>query len=240
MRIRLLNKMKIFLVSLERAEDRRQRMVRRLAGRDYTIVDAVDAVRHADEVDRIHDGHIGRESYPIMKAEVACFMSHLKALRTFVDTCADERALIIEDDVMFHKDFEAKLEALQPLPYCNVIMLTHYVTSWDDTKPYGPVVNGETVYRTIGAETYGTQAYIILREYALELLRMYEGKKLSEIRDPNCQRYTAEHITRFSGGLFMVKPIVIEEALDTYIQSPASIEWHQANFWRFGKENYVE
>lgn len=206
-------------------------MKARTAGREATFVDAVDAVRDKALIDRIRDGVVGRADYPLKDAEVACFLSHLKALRTFVDSCDDEQALILEDDVMFHKNFDQIFSSLE-IPYMNVVMLSHYVSSYKGVEAFNEQ------YNTIGPEVYGCYAYIILRDYALELLHRYEGKKFSELHEAD-GRYTSEHITRFSGGVYLKQPLFIEESLDTHIQHAQSIQWHRNYFSQFGFENYV-
>jgi glycosyl transferase, family 25 len=92
---------KTFLINLDRSPERLAQMTERCdaAGIVFARVNAVDGRCLSDserqQYDR--DGGIAWYGLPMIDNEVACYLSHLKALRAFLDTGA-AYGLILEDD----------------------------------------------------------------------------------------------------------------------------------------------
>ncbi len=58
------------------------------------------------------------------RCELACYLSHLKALETFLAT-GDSHAVIGEDDIVLRPDFDVVLEAaLRYAPWWNILRLS--------------------------------------------------------------------------------------------------------------------
>jgi GR25 family glycosyltransferase involved in LPS biosynthesis len=96
-----------FIVSLAASSDRRARVTEQLsaAGIDFEFVDAIDgrdeeAVRRSYVCDTSADErfYVGRD-VPISTFELACSLSHLRAVRRAYEGDLD-RAFIVEDDVI--------------------------------------------------------------------------------------------------------------------------------------------
>jgi len=62
-------------------------------------IDAQEMTREALEAQFLKDGPLGELS----KGDMACTLSHLKALQTFLDT-GDTHAIVLEDDIVLSKD----------------------------------------------------------------------------------------------------------------------------------------
>ena len=103
----------VTLINLDRSEQRRHQMERRLAdiGLAYTRLSAVDGkARWADlspsvDVDAFQR-NVGRD---VMQGEIGCYHSHLHAWRGLLESDC-HTLLVLEDDVVFGDDF---LQALQ-------------------------------------------------------------------------------------------------------------------------------
>ena len=203
-------------------------MERRLGAFDVEYIDAIDAIRDKSQIDEMRRDH-PPQSYPIKDAEVACFLSHLKALRALVQSGL-ESGIVIEDDVALILDFHRRWQEIRTqLPSTNLVMLTAYVSGREGVHDFG-------CYKTIGPRVYGAQCYWITRRYAREILEQYD-KPMRDIVCPD-PRITSEHITRFSGGIFLTTPLAIEDADDTFIQEPHSIEWHRSYYGQWPRQNY--
>lgn len=65
---------------------------------------------------------INRHGRNLTGGEIACYLSHIKALKAFVDS-GKQLALILEDDASFAPDFKSQLDQI-----CDAI---HKSTNWD-------------------------------------------------------------------------------------------------------------
>lgn len=221
---------KIFCILLARAEKRVSCMHRRLEGYDVTYIDAIDSERDLECISSTIEGYPIIEDHPIRNAEVACFLSHIKALREMVALDLEE-CIIVEDDIAMHIDFDNLWKDIFPrLPQTNLIMLCHIICGVEG-------IRSNKLFGTIGPKVYGTQAYWINQEYAREVLDQYDRpwKTIVDLPEP---RITAEHITRFSGGIFLVTPLVIEITDDTYVQDELSIRRHHRYFSSWDHNQY--
>lgn len=101
------------LINMDKAADRRAVMAERLAALDlpFMRLSGVDGraltFPHPDFSERAFRWLHGRRTSP---PEVGCYLSHVAAARTFLDSPAD-LALVIEDDVIFEDDLIAALDA---------------------------------------------------------------------------------------------------------------------------------
>ena len=110
--------MNIYYINLERSPLRRERLEKclNLYSLSFTRIDAVDAKTLSDEsAAQFYDPKINSHGYfsTLKKSEIACFLSHRKALRQFLDESDDDFALIFEDDVEFIDDPKLLLDALK-------------------------------------------------------------------------------------------------------------------------------
>lgn len=145
----------------------------------------------------VSGGNVGDslcEHYCSMNEEgfgmIGCLVGHIKCLRKFVET-EKTRACIIEDDVLFHNNFTTEIDNV---PDATLVQL--YSMSL--------VENTNTKQ-----DIYGTQGYVIRRDYALFYLQNFDKpiKYWSEKRFP-----TSESITMYSNGLVLnANPLIIED-----------------------------
>lgn len=113
---------RIFVITLERATGRQQRVRERLAGLDYRFHLGMDkrlldpARRAAEGYDEEADRRAARRSRIMSQGELACAISHLQLYRAAVEQ-GWERVLVFEDDVLpRYDDLPLLPAALEQLP----------------------------------------------------------------------------------------------------------------------------
>ncbi len=176
-------KYKIFVINLDRSADRLLQMQRQLenAGLEFERVPAVDGNALDDEsIGRHYSKELNRKKYyvPLKKAEIGCYMSHLKACKKIVESGLDY-GIILEDDLILKKNFRLLPEIIRHIP-----------ADWDYIKLIAPFRKKRITGR-IPIEMFenasarpekfelvrwnkpptGTQAYAISRSGAEEFLR---------------------------------------------------------------------
>jgi glycosyl transferase family 25 len=104
--------MKVFLINLERAKDRLiscEKEFKKI-GLDYSVVKAVDGEKVPPTKKEISEYfYILKHGKKVNPREVACYSSHLKALKMFLNS-SEEYGLICEDDIEFNVNFLNILE----------------------------------------------------------------------------------------------------------------------------------
>ena len=105
----------IFIINLDSCTERFERVATRLNGLDLNF-ERVSAVNgrtlSKEEKQKVSPK---RSWLPLSDAEIACYMSHMKAIRLVVDR-ALPRAIILEDDALFDEDFPLWASSECPLP----------------------------------------------------------------------------------------------------------------------------
>jgi len=119
--------MHAFIINLDSATDRWAFIQASFAGSQLVLcrVPAVDAktltLSHAQYSEKLYRWFHGRT--PNVR-ELACYLSHLKAMEAFLAT-DDKHALIAEDDLVLHPDFDATIEAaIQYARSWNILRVT--------------------------------------------------------------------------------------------------------------------
>jgi GR25 family glycosyltransferase involved in LPS biosynthesis len=114
-------------------------------------------------------------SYP---TGCAATLGHIRCMQALVDS-GDPLAIIIEDDVRFHKDFNRLIEAVIPhmLSGTTDILSLGYINipsgQWSE-------VGGEYLIRNVGVSNpWGAQCYMITREWASKFCKLFEVDDVS-------------------------------------------------------------
>lgn len=159
-----------WVINLPRSVARRERTERQLQAMalPFTLFSAVDGRAEWDRLAPDLDGaafarNVGR---PVLPGEIGAYHSHLAVWRAFLDSPADV-ALVMEDDVVFHPEFRAAIDAALSVR-----------GSWDFLKlnrirakqpiPQGRV--GDWVLNAYLGPATGLGAYLITRDLAARLL----------------------------------------------------------------------
>jgi glycosyl transferase family 25 len=162
----------LFLVNLESATERRAHMVRQLEalGLDFWRVGFDGRGRCADDIaDWVRQHFPGITFAPgrLSGAEIGCWLSHMTAWRTMLDTPGVLSCTVIEDDVVLDSRFgEARVRLESPGEF-DVVFLG---TSSRNLSRRGHVLLGRglQLHRPIGS-VYNTWGYVIARGYCEQL-----------------------------------------------------------------------
>ncbi len=161
-----------FLINLDHRTDRMAFMQAQLGpmGLGFQRVSAVNGMGE-DEIGYPAD-------HPrLTKGEFACYLSHVKCWRAFIETDA-ERCLILEDDIVFGPDFMACIAHNGFFDHDGcVTRLECRVYPTVLRKKNRHMFNG-TRLRQQMAYDGGTAAYVITRTYAAYLLKHHSTPKI--------------------------------------------------------------
>ena len=133
---------------------------------DYTIIEAVDG-RTSDLSDQISG------KYPKLKpSEIGCMMSHIKAIKHWLDTSDSDHAIIMEDDFSFDTvdywlwDWEYVVKNLpKRWDIVQLIMIKNEPVKFSLHKKEKYDVNKRMSYE------WSTACYIINRKYAKDVVK---------------------------------------------------------------------
>ena len=213
--------MRIVLISLERATERRRWMAEEFArvGLDYEIWPAKDARILTDE-DRAFVDRAARERlglYPIPDGSLANTLSQRAAMRDLVRNGPDMMA-VFEDDARFEPNLPTVLQELQQRPAAfDIVKLQRR----NPHRPFVPTIPLSTGHRLgrVRFSDYGSDGYVITREAARLLLK----------RTPRMVREIDQVLSRFWDSglnvLYVEPPVVREDALaESQIQETRSTE----------------
>ncbi|MER2519645.1 MAG: glycosyltransferase family 25 protein [Bdellovibrionales bacterium] len=111
--------MRITVINLARATDRRQFMERQAQtlGLAFDFLEATDGKTLAD-TDRAlidHDKRKAISPYPLTDNELGCWLSHRRAMQALLDS-GETMCAILEDDAALSPDFPRVLAAIKSLP----------------------------------------------------------------------------------------------------------------------------
>ena len=228
----------IYIINLESRPDRLERMRRRL--QYHNLLSHSTIIKAVTTTDPVVEEYYGKAidinyrksqaNYATIRSHIACFASHLKALRQMI---ADnhEEAIILEDDAMLHNNFITKYQqcrananfAISVKSQITTIMLFYNIRglngvealcnyankigAWDGKNP-----KEKNLIRMFHDNIDLTTGYVISRKYAAECLIKYD-KPFIEYEEQDKYIITSEFITKYSKGLLVHPALVIEEPM---------------------------
>ena len=230
-----------YIINLVRRKDRRDKMIQRFRyHRLLANVTFIDAVDKDSELVNWYMYGLDPNSYTASnkRAEIACFLSHIKAFRQMIIDGRDFAALG-EDDIMLHNDFRQKYQNLmKDLPENTpLLMLSYFMESWDGVG----YINSAKTLATHTEKAWGGYLYRVSREYALHALNIFDKPFgylkgfwfiTSELLTIQCRLISPRQ------ALIAVPPLVIEESVKSDIRPDSDIERHVKYFSTFGWDNY--
>jgi glycosyl transferase family 25 len=159
-----------YVINLPRSVARRERTEAQLRAMDlpFTLFPAIDGRAEADRLAAELDEpafrcNVGRE---VLAGEIGAYHSHLAVWRAFLSGPA-EVALVMEDDVIFHPEFRAALDAaLSVRDHWDFLKLNRIRAK--QPIPQGRV--GDWVLNAYLGPATGLGAYLITRDLAARLL----------------------------------------------------------------------
>lgn len=202
----------VYLINLKRRPDRLEKM-RNLLKRlkiEFTLIEAVDG----REIKRIPKG--------LNNGIVGCHLSHLKVLKDIQEK-EFEQPLILEDDLISHKEFEELLTNLHLIPK-DWKLLYIGTADWENkSKREIPFYEGKDINSTF--------AYSVKKEIVGELIRMFE-KPITKPCD------TLLHSAQRKYKTYVLNPqLFIADVSNSDLRDPRDIEvYAQKVNWNL--ENY--
>lgn len=132
----------------------------------FGISDSVRIDAYDGNQNNIYDLLIGAVPHDLTSLEIACVLSHLKALRYFVEKTDAARMLVCEDDLLF--------EMAEYWPFTWSFFESHLPYDWDIVQ----LVVNNTVSMHLNLHIrfmndFSTACYLISRSYAEKLLSLH-------------------------------------------------------------------
>lgn len=207
--------------------DRRTRLAARL-GAHHVPFSFVNAVREGSPEEALY-----RSPRLAHDKHVACFISHLRAVRQFYETHAPW-GLIGEDDLVLHKEFGPRYESVMRNVPDGTPLVTFcaMVEDWSNSPWAGRDPGQKNLVRIDPDKLWGTVLYGLSHEYAGRALERFD-RSFDAL-----PLVTSEVIVRQSEGLLSYPLLAIEEGLDSDRGDPAALPYHRAHFEAWGLEHY--
>jgi GR25 family glycosyltransferase involved in LPS biosynthesis len=223
--------MKVFVISLKRAKERRDRIIKHLAKKniEFELFDAVDGQLLSDkEIESLCDMDVLKKNAAwLTKGMVGACLSHYNVYKKIIELKLPY-ACIVEDDVEINDDFNAILKDLENKIEARKFIMLHY-TSWQhmELKKEEPIAPAYTLCEMKVLEGVNSAACYIISQ---ELCHKFIDKILPIRRGPDswtefAQMGVLEHI-------FAIYPkpakIVYAKSTIDYIQK-GSIKYYISN-----------
>lgn len=225
----------LYCINLASSPDRKARMTRRFA--DLGLLDELRFVPAIERISPLVDQHLARASIEWApsrrRSEIACLLSHLKALTMFLEETSASSAIVFEDDVLLHRDWHRELaRVLDNLEDgATLCSLGYEVVSWEGFSWAGRDPDQQNLMLMNPTPLWGAHAYWLTRQHAEEALAQYEVR----IREP---RLLSEFIIKWPGAFIAFPPLVIEDGMPSTIRSEHEMGVHRMIHHGWGVENY--
>ncbi|MGE3623818.1 MAG: glycosyltransferase family 25 protein [Bdellovibrionales bacterium] len=156
--------MRIFLINLARAPERRQNMARQFssAGLAFESAEAIDGRQLTDADRRLVDHERRRRitPYPLSDNEIGCWLSHRRVLQKIADDNIP-MAAVVEDDAVLAPDLSGVLAAIEKqAPVFDFIFLHRKMKTGEIFVPTMELVPGLRLGR-VGPAHMGAIAYVV-------------------------------------------------------------------------------
>ena len=228
---------RIYCVNLKASTSRRSRMERRFAHHGLSqAVTFIEAIPRDSPLVGYYSQGLTCPAYGERKwhGELACYASHLKAIRQFLHD-GGEMAIICEDDILLANNFlerYVKVTANFP-PKPPLVTFCYMMNGYDACHWSGQQPDKKNLLTIDMVNTWGAQMYWISRDYAMQVLTAYDRP----FREVSNTLRTSEVIIRESKGYMAWPPLVIEDGIDSD-REPEDLPYHHPHFKYWGYENY--
>ena len=181
---------KVYVISLPRRLDRRERVNRVLNGIDFEFVDSIDGYRDIDIKELIKNKELSTEFKDpvglITKGIVGCALSQKKAWKKFIDS-KEDTGLFFEDDLMMTKDIFRQppgqlvtKETQYTQYYTDLLNEIDSIKDWDviflgrkQLAYPGDMITKHIVRPIFGQSGWGAHSYVLNKRSAKKLLKQY-------------------------------------------------------------------
>ena len=236
----------IYCINLPASRDRRLWMTRRF--QQLGLLPSVRFVKAIDGRSRAVDDHLATMNVdpkdPRARAEVACWLSHVRALRTFLrETPATTAAgIVFEDDVLLHREWHQRRAAvLDNLPAGAPVCALGYndedwdrpPETWEGFAWAGVDPDRRVLIRSLKRQ-WGAHAYWISRSHARAVLESTETAGRTRPLPP-------EAIQKVPGAFAVFPSLAIQDGSpSTIVSEPGRVRTHRLANASWGVENYLD
>jgi len=228
-----------YVINLESRKDRRENIEKRLQniGFTYTIINAV--TRDDPIIKERSKGteHLNNRSEYDKGAVYGCLLSHIKASKELLKSDMED-VLVIEDDVVFHKDFKKMFLMIMTKLDPTYGLLTLMAFNKDYYKGLNSSFRESIFPAPINYDCWTTFGYLINRKCAQWVVDTFD-KDFRLV--PSIPRFphllTSESIIMRSGGFSTSIPLLLDELSESDI-GKGNVYHHKEEFKHFGYENY--
>lgn len=230
-----------YIIHLHSRPDREKRMIARMEKHniEYEFVDAISYDSDLVKTRCQNADHVNMNVMYNRMAQFACLYSHLKAIRTFLDS-NEELGFIFEDDCTFHLKFDEHikttlflLKSMGNFNLCSLLVSNEMF--YRQNKP-----NFEPIPSLIKLDhrAWGMVGYIITKDYARICLDRFDRDVIECQSIPMYRNYvTSEIIPMYSNGVATSTALVMDElGPSTICENNARI--HRNMFAFHGLHNY--
>jgi len=227
----------LYCINLEYSTDRRERVTRRFVA--HGIFDRVRFISAIGTASPLLDAHLEHFGHPEpdakRRADWAIVLSHLRAIRTFVEETPESAssAIVFEDDVLLHREWHSRLpQILANLPTtARVCALGYTPASGFNSDWLGIDPLKRNLIPMVPGRAWGSFGYWISRGFAEAILDDFEEMaKRSKL--------VAERLMWRSDGFIAQPPLVLEEGLPS-TRPDVDITNHKLPHRAWGVQNYV-
>lgn len=221
--------MKITVISLKRAVERRRQVVSDLQalGLDFELRDAVDGQDFPPEYEPLIDrAGYRRDGRHMRMGSVANWLSQREALLDMVEN-GREMMAVLEDDVTFSPEFPAVLDALETTPEPFGIVFLHHGPE-RRFVPHTQIPTGHSLGWTRWSH-YGSQGYVITRAAALRFLDVYPRVRMGI--DVSLARFWYHGLTTYCLRPAVVHHRTQDDGNESLIGQGPKVEWSDP-LWR--------
>jgi GR25 family glycosyltransferase involved in LPS biosynthesis len=162
---------KTYVINLPTAAVRRkfiEKQFRKVPHARYQVVDAVNAFEVGEEWLQSQLDH-KQLVKPMSGPQIACTLSHKKALELFIADDSLDYIVILEDDAILPKDYEQIVEdAIGSIDNDDMVMLSGMLMEPFDFMPVAQVGNGTALIKPVkpNVRPFTTAAYLMSKEVA--------------------------------------------------------------------------
>jgi GR25 family glycosyltransferase involved in LPS biosynthesis len=161
-------------------------------------------------------------------------LCHIKAMKYFIEESPCDECLIMEDDVMLHKEFRYKLNELiqnKPSDHQCILLAPYFTHPLDLTQQVAPFL-----FNHYATSIFGASCYWITKDFAKRALDRYY-KPLRDWPDFK-EHYTSEYLIHYLGSYVACPPLSIEESLDSDLQPQCHLPYKKKYWEWYGVGNY--
>lgn len=210
----------LYYINLDRREDRKQHMEKLLQTYDLSAT-RVSAVDGSQSIQNKVDVVPAR----LRPVEIACTLSHLQAIRSWLIHSKSDTAVICEDDISFEtvsswgcswKQIEEKFPVYWDIVQLGIIY--HPLHECTISLHHRPTTN------------FSTLCYVIRRRYAEKLMSLYWNKETKKWKLHGLAPYplTAEEALYRPGACLSLPLFIFTNTMGSDIQSQAHLDQYHA------------